>query len=185
MVDGSAYPSSRQPDPAATTVSVGEDFDGFYRREFPSMVALASSLGASPQVAEDLAQDAMVKAHRNWKKISQYDNPGTWVRRVTINLATSSGRRKTSEIKAKIRLKNTASYMPPMSSPAPEPIWDAVAALPPKQRAAIALHYLEDRPVKQIAEILECSPSTAKVHLHKARTRLAEILGAEGSPSHV
>ncbi len=172
-------------DSSATTVSVGEDFDSFYRREFPSMVALASSLGASPQVAEDLAQDAMVKAHRNWKKIGQYDNPGTWVRRVTINLATSSGRRKTSELKAKMRLRSTATYVPPMSSPSTEPVWEAVAELPAKQRAAIALHYLEDRPVSQIAEILECSPSTAKVHLHKARTRLAEVLGAEGSPSNV
>lgn len=172
------------PEPMeSTSIRVAEDFDDFYRREFPLMVALASSVGAGPGVAEDLAQDALIKAHRNWTKISQYDNPGTWVRRVTINLATSSARRKTSEMKAKLKLRNSASLALTLTSPEHEPIWAAVAELPPQQRAAIALHYLEDRPVAQIAEILECSPSTAKVHLHKARTRLAEQLGTDGSPS--
>jgi RNA polymerase sigma-70 factor (ECF subfamily) len=55
-------------------------------------------------------------------------------------------------------------------------VWAAVAQLPPQQRAAIALHYLEDRSVADIAEILECTPSTAKNHLHKGRTRLAQVL---------
>jgi RNA polymerase sigma-70 factor (ECF subfamily) len=45
------------------------------------------------------------------------------------------------------------------------------------QRAAIVLFYFEDRPVSEIAEILDCAPSTAKVHLHRARKTLAERLG--------
>jgi RNA polymerase sigma factor (sigma-70 family) len=44
----------------------------------------------------------------------------------------------------------------------------------------VALHYLEDCSVKEIAGILECSPSTVKVHLHKARQTLAERLEVEG-----
>ncbi len=172
------------PEPVDTTsIRVVETFDDFYRREFPRLVALAASVGAGPGVAEDLAQDALIKAHRSWSKISGYDNPGTWVRRVTINLATSSARRRTSELKAKLKLRSGASLALMLTTTQHEPIWAAVAELPPQQRAAIALHYLEDRPVAQIAEILECSPSTAKVHLHKARTSLAAKLGADGSPS--
>ena len=55
----------------------------------------------------------------------------------------------------------------------------AVRALPPAQRAAVVLFYFEDRPVSEIAEILDCSPATAKVHLHRARKKLAEFLGEE------
>ena len=50
-------------------------------------------------------------------------------------------------------------------------------ALSTAQRAAIVMHYLEDRPIAEIAEIMRCSPSTVKVHLHRGRNRLAEILG--------
>ncbi len=93
-------PEIQAHDPAmqanAVPLSITEPFDDFYRREFPLMVALAASVGAVPAAAEDLAQDAMAKAHRHWNKISQYDNPGAWVRRVTINAATSRGRRVTS-----------------------------------------------------------------------------------------
>ena len=52
----------------------------------------------------------------------------------------------------------------------------AVAALPPRQRAAVALYYLEDRPVDEIADLMEVSVSTVKQHLFQARGRLGELL---------
>jgi RNA polymerase sigma-70 factor (ECF subfamily) len=58
-------------------------------------------------------------------------------------------------------------------------VWRAVGKLPGKQRAAIALHYLEDRSIEEIAEILEVSPATARVHLHRGRQALARTLGPE------
>ncbi len=54
--------------------------------------------------------------------------------------------------------------------------WEAVRALPARQAQAIALHYLEDRPVAEIAEILGCAPATVKVHLHRGRRALADTL---------
>ena len=55
----------------------------------------------------------------------------------------------------------------------------AVAQLPGMQRAAVILFYFEDRPVAEIADALACSEATARVHLHRARKRLAEMLGEE------
>ena len=52
-------------------------------------------------------------------------------------------------------------------------------ALPRNQKTAVILHYLEDRSVSQIADILDCAPSTAKVHLHRGRQALAKRLGAD------
>jgi RNA polymerase sigma-70 factor (ECF subfamily) len=45
------------------------------------------------------------------------------------------------------------------------------------QRAAVILFYLEDQPIAEVAQILECSKNTASVHLHRARKRLARSLG--------
>jgi predicted DNA-binding protein YlxM (UPF0122 family) len=59
----------------------------------------------------------------------------------------------------------------PSTLPAPRAaddwIWEAVARLPGNQRAAIALHYLEDRSFEEIAAILDVAPATARVHLHR------------------
>jgi RNA polymerase sigma-70 factor (ECF subfamily) len=51
-----------------------------------------------------------------------------------------------------------------------------VRRLPARQAAAVALHYLEDRPVTEVASILGCAEGTAKAHLHKGRTNLAKLL---------
>lgn len=151
-----------------------ETFDAFYEREFAPMVAIAFAVSGSRLVAEDIAQEAMIRAYRNWERVSTYDKPGAWVRRVTINLASSALRRRASEVKARLRLR------PVDAVPEPEPtdahIWAAVHELPGRQRSAVALFYLEDRPVNEIATILGCSEATAKVHLHRGRAALAAAL---------
>ena len=63
--------------------------------------------------------------------------------------------------------------LPELTAPDDE-FWQMVRDLPRRQSQAVALHYLEDRPVAKVADILECSESTAKVHLHKARKSLAK-----------
>ena len=148
----------------------------FYDRELPAMVALAAAVTGSHLLAEDIAQDALIKAYRRWDTVSTYDKPGAWLRRVTINQALSTRKRAAAEVRARLRLG--AERMPDLS-PAPahhDDVWAAVRTLPGKQRAAIALHYLEDRPVVEIADILGCAENTAKVHLHRGRAALADKL---------
>ncbi len=159
----------------APRVQIRETFDAFYLREFPAIVALVASMSGSRASAEDLAQNAMIKAHRHWSKISTYDKPGAWVRRVAINEATSMLRRRATEARAKLILRGERTALPP-PEPHDESIWRAVERLPKKQRAAVALYYLEDMPVRDIAEVLECSEATARVHLHKGRKTLAATL---------
>ncbi len=64
-------------------------YEDFFRKEYPAMVVLARMVSANSSLGEDIAQDAFRRAHENWEKIRNYDKPGAWVRRVTINLATS------------------------------------------------------------------------------------------------
>jgi len=160
------------------------DFDAFYRRELPALVALAAAITGNTIDAEDLAQEALLRAYNRWDEVSTYDKPGAWVRRVTVNLALNNRKRVGAELKAKLRIRNRDRSRPAGVEPHPprfDDVWSAVTQLPGQQRAAVALHYLEDRPVTEIAEILDCSESTARVHLHRGRNALASLL--EGAHS--
>ena len=65
-----------------------------------------------------------------------------------------------------------------LDAPPPEvdEFWALVRQLPDRQAAAVALHYLEDRSIAEMAVILDCAEGTAKAHLHKARATLASRL---------
>lgn len=122
--------------------------------------------------AEDITQDAFVQLLLHWRKVSGYERPDAWVRRVAIRLAVRylrrEGRRQVLEIDARAELVD--------AGPDPD-LASAVRTLPPKQRAVLALFYYEDRPMKEVAAMLGMSESTGFVHLHRARKRLAELLG--------
>src|SRR5918997_6471179 len=81
-----------------------ERFEDFYEREYPPVVGLAYALSGSRWGAEDLAQEAFLAAHRDWDRISTYEQSGAWVRRVVANLSVSAFRRRIAEAKALARL---------------------------------------------------------------------------------
>lgn len=174
--------TSRRPDATARPAdAMTMDFDSFYRREYVSMVGIARGICGDHQQAEDLAQEALARAHQRWDQISTYDRPGAWLRRVTINLALSRRRRISRELSF---LRRSAGEAAPAAMNGGEPgggpdeeVWAAVAQLAPRQRAAITLFYQEDLSTSDIADALGCAVSTATSHLNQARTRLAKILG--------
>ena len=99
------------------------DFNDFYHCELPAMIALARSICGDHGLAEDLAQEAMTKAHREWPRIQSYDRPGAWLRRVTINLALSRRRRVVRELALLTRI----AAEPRVGSTSPDPdsaVWD-------------------------------------------------------------
>ncbi len=156
-----------------------ERFDVFYRREFRAVVGLAYALSGSRLAAEDLAQEAFMTAHQQWEKVGRYESPGAFVRRVVSNKSVSLYRRKAAEARALARVALDRQVpLPELETPDAE-FWQAVRSLPKRQAQAVALHYLEDRPVAEVADILGCTESTAKVHLFKARKNLAERLGVD------
>ena len=140
------------------------------------MIGLAYALSGSRSAAEDLAQEAFVAAHNAWDRVSQYEKPEAWVRRVVANKSVSLFRRKMREAKALARMKPESSYLPRIPAEDDE-FWKEVRNLPKRQSQAIALYYLEEMSVNESADVLECSASTVKVHMHKGRKRLADRLG--------
>jgi RNA polymerase sigma-70 factor (ECF subfamily) len=154
-----------------------ERFEDLYRREVRSMVALAASMTGSREAAADLVHEAMLRAHRDWTAVAVMDRPGAWLRRVVVNLCTDWLRRNGRERRALARLPRPAVVAAPEASTGQ--FWRAVRDLPERQRAAVALHYLDDLSVDDIADILDISPGTVKASLFKARRSLARTLGAE------
>ncbi len=140
-------------------------------------MALAYALSGNRAAAEDLAQDAFVAVHRRWDQI---EDPGAYVRQVVANLASSRFRRlgRESRVLARLRVRREE-----FSELAPEDaeFWRAVAALPPRQRAVVALFYVDDRSVAQISEALSITTGTVKSTLHDARAALAITLGVPES----
>ena len=155
-------------------------FDDVFRADHRAIVALVWALSGSWAIAEELTQEAFLRAHVRWDQIGAYDNPGAWVRRVAINLATSQRRQRQAEERALGR----AGIADDPSDRTAEVVgadrfWAAVRQLPARQQAVIALHYLEDRPVADIAAVLDIAEGTVKAHLHKARAALATRLALD------
>ncbi len=156
-------------------VAVTEDFEAFYKRQYPRGVGLAYALAGKRHLAEEIAQDAFIAGFRRWQRISRYDKPDAWLRRVIVNRSTSVLRRGVTEVKAIPRLRAGLDHIPELEPEAAD-VWDAVRALPRRQAQAIALFYLEDLSLEQIADVLECSPGTVKAHLRRGRERLGRKL---------
>ena len=128
-------------------------------------------------VAEELAQDAFVAAFRHWDRVSGYDDPAAWVRRVAVNLATSWLRRRTRELRALTRLASRREDEPGGRADNDDEFWRAVRALPRRQAQCVALRYLDDQSTDEIAAVLGIAVTTVRVHLHAARVALAVSLG--------
>jgi RNA polymerase sigma-70 factor (ECF subfamily) len=153
-------------------------FDSFYAAEFEAVAGLAYALSGSRLGAEDLAQDAFLAAYRRWEEIGRYDNPGGWVRRAVANRSVSVIRRRVVEAKALPRLAGSVDLLPDLSPEAAD-VWRAVRRLPNRQAQVIALFYLEDLPLDEIADILDLSVETVRTHLRRARRKLARRLAIE------
>jgi RNA polymerase sigma-70 factor (ECF subfamily) len=139
-------------------------------------VALAFALCGRGSVAEDLAQEAFLKTYQRWARVAQYERPGAFVRRVVANMAVSLARRRAAEGRALVGLAVGARSSVDDLEPVDAAFWQRVRSLPRRQAQSVALFYLEDRSAEEIAEILHCSISTVRVHLHRGRTTLEEEL---------
>jgi RNA polymerase sigma factor (sigma-70 family) len=162
-VEGATIPFARIP----------PSFEAFYVSEFPRMVDIAYALSGSRLAAEDLAQDAMIAAHKQWDRVGTLDRPGAWVRRVVINKAASLYQRRKAELRALARLGPVRGALPHRLDAESAHVWREVRRLPARQSEAVVLFYLGELTVVEVAEAMGCTENTVKAHLHQARQKLA------------
>ncbi len=162
--------------PSAVPVPLAASFDQFYAATSRRTLALAYALTGDWGDAEDLVQDAFSAAHRKWPQVSGYDDPSSWVRRLVLNRSVSRWRRAQREALAVVRLGSRSLDAIAADDPIDPQFWAAVRRLPAQQARAVALFYVEDLAVEQIAAHLQCSVGSVKTHLSRARAALASQL---------
>jgi RNA polymerase sigma factor (sigma-70 family) len=151
------------------------DYEWVYRAGFPSVARTVFLIVGSRAVAEEITQEAFVKLLQKWSSVCDYERPEAWARKVAVRMAVRHVDRERSR-----PLRELHAQPMHAEPPLPDPeVARAVATLAPMQRAAVALYYWEDRPVLEIARLLQVSESTVKQHLHRARARLAVALREE------
>ena len=147
------------------------EFEWVFRSTYPSVLRTTYLILHDRGRAEEITQDAFLRLCERWRGVARIDQPAAWVRRVATRAAVRQARLN------RLRFSSVAVDEPTRWDAMPDvDLARAVASLPPQQRAAVALYYLEDLPVDEVAHVLDVSSSTVKQHLHRARARLATLL---------
>lgn len=145
--------------------------EALFRQSYRSIVQSLAVAGGDMAAAEDATQEAFTQAWVSWSRISRYDNPGAWVRRVAINKLRNAHRSRLRGEAAEHRMTSETSV-----SPLPgEPESDLVAALqrlPYKQRLCAVLFYVDGLSTAEVAQAMGISQGSVSQHLNRARTAL-------------
>lgn len=162
------------PGPSRTRIDPA--LEAFVAAEHLRVIGLLVLYTNDREVAEELAQDAIVRLCQHWPRVSGMDNPRAWLSRVAINLARSWFRRRSVEWRANRR------------HGLPDPVDDvdddvamtmavreAVAGLPPRQRAVVAFRFYAGLSVAETAKAMRCAEGTVKSLTHKATTALRAV----------
>ena len=155
-------------------------YDEYVATRWSSLYRTAYLLTGNHSDAEDLAQNALVKAYLAWAKVMNAASPDAYVRRILTNTFVS-GRRP-----MRITRERLVDRIPDVAVTSDLnhdrlALWPHVAALPPKQRAVIVLRYYEDLSERQIADALGCSTGTVKSNASLALASLrSRITVTEG-----
>jgi RNA polymerase sigma factor (sigma-70 family) len=125
--------------------------------------------------AEDCFQETFLAALRAYPELEDARNIRGWLLTIAHRKAIDHHR---SRGRAPVPVAEPADLIAVDGIPEPdEGLWAAVGALPPKQRAAVALRYGSDLPHAEVAAALGCSPEAARRNLHEGLKRLRKELG--------
>lgn len=156
---------------------VDPELEAFVGRESPRLVGMLALYVGDLGLAEELAQEALIRLCQHWPRVRKMERPGGWLARVAMNLARSSWRRRSAERRA-----HTRSDPPVLTTADPDvattlAVRQAVAALPERQRRALVLRYYAQRSVAEVAVEMSCAEGTVKSLTHKAIATLRQRPG--------
>lgn len=154
-------------------------FERLYRDHVGRIYALCLRLSGDGARAEELTQDAFVRA---WQKLGTFRGESafsTWLYRLTVNLVLGE-RRSEGRRHARVVTEDLTEWeiaMPAVSHPGEKlDLERAIAALPPGARTVFVMHEVEGYGHQEIAELTGRAEGTCKALLHRARKLLREAL---------
>jgi RNA polymerase sigma-70 factor (sigma-E family) len=153
------------------------EFREFFASQYARLCWLGCALTGSPAQAEELAQEALVRTWWRWRLVGRPSDPASYVRKVLVNRHRSMLRRAATEARSLARFGPEELAVPAGDERAMV-LWQAIQALPVRQRAVLVLRFYEDRTEADVAELLGLSLGTVKSRCHRALARLREQLGS-------
>ena len=160
------------------------------RREFEHFVAESSEpllrtaylIVWDLSEAEDLVQECLLTVARRWPRVRRMEHPRAYARRVLVNLALD-GRRRHARRRQELEQSDvdlrSAEDRAIAGVEARRDLVDALASLPPRQRAVLVLRYFEDLTEAQVATVLGCSVGTVKSTASRGLARLQASMAPE------
>ncbi|MBM3497223.1 MAG: RNA polymerase sigma factor [Armatimonadetes bacterium] len=165
---------------AASAVRAGDDraFDELARRYRPGVCALCFDRTRDFDVAEDLTQEALLKAHAAWGSLRDPEAFPQWLRQIALNCCRSWVRRLMpahADLASAERLPGLGTFEEVTRRQLAREIASALAQLPENNRLAFLMHVQGCR-YREIAEFLGVAETTIVGRLHRARGRLRSLL---------
>ncbi|HJR25562.1 MAG TPA: sigma-70 family RNA polymerase sigma factor [Acidimicrobiales bacterium] len=148
------------------------DFEGWYRREHPVLLASMVLVSGQPELAREAVDEALTRALERWERVSAMSSPGGWTYKVALHCLRRRSRRAALERRLLGRLHRHGAVAPPAGE-----AWEVVRSLPARQRAVVVLRYVADLSQAEIAEVLGITRSTVSSTLTDAHRALAPLLG--------
>jgi len=152
-----------------------QEFEEFFVSTYGGLLRTLTAVTGNAEMAADALQDAYQRAFVRWSKISRYDAPAAWVRRVAINrsrdLARSDSRRRANEERAA-----DPELVVDEEVDVDNELLSLLRPLPERQRTAMALFYLDALSIDQVAEAMNISTGAVKYHLNQGREKLRPLL---------
>lgn len=142
------------------------DFESLYEAEFDSILRAVYVATGDRALAEEATQEAFVRAYERWRRLRAEPWVTGWVARTAMNYARRQRRRRPAAHESSI----------PETVEESVDLWRAVHTLPHRQLEAVALYYILDLPVREVARLMDCNEGTVKAHLAKARQSLRMFL---------
>lgn len=139
---------------------------------------LLALCGGNASLADDIAQDALVRAYVASGSFLGLSKFSTWLFRIAYNCYVDHHRKpKLETVSSDTRQALAVPAADETDSGfRHQKLYQALESLPEKEKATIVLHYFEDRSIKEISAILQIPQGTVKYHLSTGRNHLKSIL---------
>jgi RNA polymerase sigma-70 factor (sigma-E family) len=153
-------------------VSDDEQFARFVQARSAALYRYAYLLAGDAHDADDLVQEALIRLRAAWARVQRRDDPTGYVRTTIARLHVSVWRRRRREAVMAAPPELAADEPGYAEALRRQAVRQALAALPPRQRAVIVLRYYENQSEQQIAEILGIAPGTVRSQAARALDKL-------------
>jgi RNA polymerase sigma-70 factor (sigma-E family) len=145
------------------------------------LLRTAYLLVGDDQLAQDLLQEALVKAYVAWPRLRDASKAEAYVRRTMVTTAISWRRRRSFHERPVEVVPDVWDADQTERLASHDDVWAQVCGLPPRQRAALVLRYYEDLSYEETAEVLGCSVGTVKSQVSEALSKLRQRVGPESA----